>query len=107
MSQFGLKTDPDSGKFSGYQWSDKEQKPAGNLKIYPSSEMESRPGLKTYQDPFDDLETLADRDPRFPSPRVGFEDQFRGDFENLRLRSDVRKPWQSPSRKPFEPSYRP
>ena len=69
MCQFGLKTDPDSGKFSGYQWSGKEPKPAGNLKIYPSSDMESRPGLKTYQDPFDDWETLADRDPR--SPGIG------------------------------------
>ena len=101
MSQFGLKTDPDSGKFSGYQWDDKERKPTGNLRIYQSSDIESRSVLN----PLDDFESLANGRPRSSSPR--FKDPFEVELENLRLGSDERKPWQSPSRRSFDFIKRP
>ena len=101
MSQFWLKTDPDSGKFNGYTWDANERKPTGNLRIYSAPDIESR----SVPNPLDNFESLANGRPRSSSPR--FEDEFEVEFENLRLGSDERKPWQSPSRRSFDFIKRP
>ena len=101
MSQFGLKTDPDSGKFNGYTWDANERKPTGNLRIYSAPDIESRSVLN----PLDDFESLANGRLRSSSPR--FEDPFEVEFENLRLGSGERKPWQSPSKRSFDFIKRP
>ena len=92
MSQFELKTDPDSGKFGGYQ----ERKPAGNLRIYPSLDSDGQTGMKPELDHLHGLETLADRYPLSPSPRLGFdagiEDPFQKPYDLSRRPCSLDKP---------------